>query len=149
MTAFVFLEVLPTSEGDVHCLFENGVPSGEAGHSPACLPQKLLPLYSLQHKAWVSLCTACFLHHDFIQFIFNDTSKFVISTTILCLNKIYILATFFLVWGTMLLYMGTSTASPISVSCSKPKATMMKASAIVLIKSCGNRELMEKQVRKP
>lgn len=55
VTIVVCVEVQPTGEGDVHCLSEDGVPAGETDGSAACLPQKLLPLCSLQHKAQVSL----------------------------------------------------------------------------------------------
>lgn len=51
----VCLEVQPTGEGDVHRLSKDGVPAGETGGSSAGLPQKLLPLCSLQHDAQVSL----------------------------------------------------------------------------------------------
>lgn len=50
------LEVQPPGEGDVHRLSEDGVPAGETGGSSARLPQKLLPLHSLQHNAQVSCC---------------------------------------------------------------------------------------------
>lgn len=39
----------------MHRLSEDRVPAGETGGSAACLPQKLLPLCSLQHQAQVSL----------------------------------------------------------------------------------------------
>lgn len=55
MTFIVCLEVLPTGEGDLRRLSKDSVPAGEAGGSSACVPQKLLPLCSLQHKAQVSL----------------------------------------------------------------------------------------------
>lgn len=54
VTVFVCLDVPPTGEGDVCCLSEDCVPTGENGGSSACLPQNLLPLCSLQHKAQVS-----------------------------------------------------------------------------------------------
>lgn len=55
LSHFVFPEVLPPGEGDVHRLSEDSVPAGETCGLPARLPQKLLPLCSLQHKAQVSL----------------------------------------------------------------------------------------------
>ena len=38
------LEALPPSEGGVHRLSQDGLPSGEAGSAPARLSQKLFPL---------------------------------------------------------------------------------------------------------
>lgn len=51
----LFLEVLPTGEGDMLCLPKDCVPTREIVGSSTCLPQKLLPLWSLQHKTQVSL----------------------------------------------------------------------------------------------
>lgn len=68
----VFLEVLPTSEGDVHRLSKDRVPAGEAGSSSTCLPQKLLPLCSLQRETQVILALlhisliALFFYHIFL-----------------------------------------------------------------------------------
>lgn len=51
----VFLEVLPTSEGDMLRLSKDSVLVREIAGSSTGLPQKLLPLCSLQHKTQVSL----------------------------------------------------------------------------------------------
>lgn len=58
----VSVEVLPTGEGDVRRLSKDRVPAGETGGSSARLPQELLPLCSLQHKAQVS---------RFLNFLFS------------------------------------------------------------------------------
>lgn len=47
------LEVLLVSEGDMHCLPKDSVPTGETGGQSAYLPHRLFPLYSLQHQAQV------------------------------------------------------------------------------------------------
>lgn len=61
------LEVLSTSEGDMHRLSKDCVPAGETGGSATCLPQKLLPLCSLQHKTQVILICSTFPKTCFCQ----------------------------------------------------------------------------------
>lgn len=53
MNAFTFAEVSASGERKMHGLSENSLPAGEAGGLWEHLPQKMLRLYSLQHKAGV------------------------------------------------------------------------------------------------
>lgn len=72
LTSFTFVcvcacafptEVPLACEGDVCVVPEDGVPSGEAGGQPADLPQRLLPLHSLQHQTQVGRCCSPNIQH--------------------------------------------------------------------------------------
>lgn len=61
--------------------------------------------------------------------------------------KFHLCCSLFLVWGTLPLCMVTSTASPTSASCLSLKATMMRDSAIALIRNFGNHEPTKRKVK--
>lgn len=131
----------------MHRLSQDCVPAGETGGPATCLPQKLLPLCSLQHKTQVILICSTFPKTCFLSENIDYISDSVLWTD-KKKNLNYIFATlYFAALETMPPCMATSTASPISASCLKPKVTMMRALAIGLTRSFGSPELMEMNMR--